>query len=147
MGDKAVFPCRRVGAQGGTGSDGFAAECDLLGDFGELVFEGAAGGVGPFACPVWPAAARTKRRCRHGGGPSGDLIHEYFSAAGGSFSVGRCSILFSSDFVLGSLAVAVAEQDAVQAVNYATNERLQPRAQELGAAPAVMGRAVVPVCG
>ncbi|OMI85962.1 hypothetical protein BSZ07_31460 [Streptomyces sp. M1013] len=68
---------------------------------------------------VWPAAARTKRRCGNGGWPSGDLIHEYFSA--------RCSILFSSDFVSGSLAVA--EQDAVQAVNCATNERLQPRAQ------------------
>ncbi|MFJ2171195.1 hypothetical protein [Streptomyces griseofuscus] len=36
---------------------GFAAQRDLLCDLGELPFEGAAGGVGPFACPVWLAAA------------------------------------------------------------------------------------------
>lgn len=36
---------------------GFAAKRDLLRDLGELVFEGASGGVGPFARPVWLAAA------------------------------------------------------------------------------------------
>ncbi|MFE3630959.1 hypothetical protein [Streptomyces goshikiensis] len=37
---------------------GFAAKRDLLRDLGgELVFEGASGAVGPFACPVRLAAA------------------------------------------------------------------------------------------
>ncbi|MFE1232829.1 hypothetical protein [Streptomyces sp. NPDC058745] len=36
---------------------GFAAKRDLLHDLGELVFEGACGGVGPFARPVRLAAA------------------------------------------------------------------------------------------
>jgi hypothetical protein len=39
---------------------GFAAEGDLLCDLGELLFEGVAGGVGPFACPVRLAAAEDK---------------------------------------------------------------------------------------
>lgn len=45
---------------------GFAAECDLLGDLGELVFEGAAGGVGPFARTVWLAAAEDPQAVSEG---------------------------------------------------------------------------------
>ncbi|WP_328505980.1 hypothetical protein [Streptomyces sp. NBC_00391] len=44
---------------------GFAAKGDLLCDLGELVFEGMAGGVGPFARPVRLAAAVDEAEAFH----------------------------------------------------------------------------------
>ncbi|MFE9493384.1 hypothetical protein [Streptomyces collinus] len=51
-----LLPCR-FGLVLASAFGGLAAKRDLLCDLGELLFEGAAGSVGPFARPVWLAAA------------------------------------------------------------------------------------------
>ncbi|GAA3027104.1 hypothetical protein GCM10010448_06420 [Streptomyces glomeratus] len=57
----ALLACR-FGLVLASAFGGFAAKCDLLCDLGELLFEGAAGSVGPFARPVWLAPLRMMLR-------------------------------------------------------------------------------------
>ncbi|MFC8276038.1 hypothetical protein ACFUJR_26550 [Streptomyces sp. NPDC057271] len=72
---------------------GFAAKRDLLCDLGELVFEGASGGVGPFVRPVWLAAAEDAAEAFGWGVvEAGDPDPEFFLASASSFLVATCSV-------------------------------------------------------
>lgn len=85
-----VLPCRLLGLLVCVTAlfRGFATKVDFLRDFGELVFQGAAVEVGPFAAAVWGAAPEDETQPVGGGVVEAGDAHPCVLFGVGAFFVG-----------------------------------------------------------